>query len=197
MYIYKLFFIGCFLVVQNVDAQVFNSVSKKKPLQKIEVVKPAQKIDVLSIDTVKSIAPIESSKRIFSLPLKQVYVTSFYGNRIDPFSGKIAVHAGIDLRANYDSVFSFMPGLVTKVAQDKKLGKYIVIDHGLYSSVYGHLSLAVVEEDEIIKGGTMIAISGNTGRSTSAHLHFALKKNKRFIDPLPYLNSIYELLSLE
>ena len=118
-----------------------------------------------------------------SYPLKQVKVTSRYGLRIDPFTGKRSRHNGLDLRARNEEVFAMMPGEIIKVSSDKRSGKYVVLRHGDYTVSYCHLSKALVRKGTKVKPGEVVAVSGKTGRATSPHLHITAKCGKKHIDP--------------
>lgn len=197
MYIFWLIFFCVAFCSNIVKGQVFNTVRQEKELQRVEVKadKGPTALENISGGTLSK-ESVEA-KKIFSWPLSNMHVTSSFGKRIDPFTGKVSSHKGIDLRARDDSVFSLMPGLIKKVERDKKLGLFIEIDHGIYTTIYGHLSRVSVMENQLVRSGQLIAISGSSGRSTGAHLHLALKKKKRFIDPLPLLISIDEQLSFK
>lgn len=149
----------------------------------------------------KKTIPVESSEKIsletnytrnkqFYLPLDTIIVTSNYGIRKDPFTGKYAFHRGIDLRANKDTVYNIMHGVVEKIGNNKKMGIYAVVYHGMYATTFAHLDKIYVDKKQILKAGQMIGVSGNTGKSTAPHLHFSIKKRGRHIDPLPYINMI-------
>ncbi|WP_279634096.1 M23 family metallopeptidase [Pedobacter miscanthi] len=123
-----------------------------------------------------------------SLPLREFKINSGFGNRTHPVSGKKnSFHSGVDLHARSDSVFSILPGKVVRVSFNPLIGNYILIIHGGFTSVYGHLSKFMVVEGDFVGSGSAIGISGNTGRSTGEHLHFGLKHNGKFIDPLRFL----------
>lgn len=126
--------------------------------------------------------------KLLSLPLDSIYVTSKFGKRSDPFTGKRKQHYGIDLRASSSEIYSIMPGKIKKVGYEKKgLGNYIKIEHGDFEVIYGHLHTAIGEVGDFIPAGTLVGISGNTGRSTAPHLHFAIKYKGRYVDPKPVL----------
>lgn len=118
-----------------------------------------------------------------SYPLKKITVTSPYGLRKDPFTSKRSHHKGLDLRANGDEVYAMMFGEVVKVSADKRSGKYVTIRHGDYTISYCHLSKALVKKGAQVLPGEVVAISGNTGRSTGPHLHITAKYGKKHIDP--------------
>ena len=128
-----------------------------------------------------------------SYPLKKITVSSPYGRRKDPFTNKQSTHKGLDLRANGEEVYAMMPGEVVKVAADKRSGKYVTIRHGDYTVSYCHLSKALVKKGAQVLPGEVVAISGNTGRSTGPHLHITAKYGKKHIDPAILLQLVKEI----
>ena len=127
-----------------------------------------------------------------SYPLKKIIVTSPFGRRKDPFTGKRSNHKGLDLRANSEEVYAMMPGEVIKVSSDKRSGNYIVLRHGDYTVSYCHLSKTLAKKGAQVLPGEVVAISGNTGRSTGPHLHITAKYGKKHIDPAILLQLIKE-----
>ena len=127
-----------------------------------------------------------------SYPLKKIIVTSPYGRRKDPFTGKRRSHNGLDLRVRNEEVYAMMPGKVVKVSSDKRSGKYVTIRHGDYIVSYCHLSKALVKKGVKVLPGEVVAISGNTGRSTRPHLHITAKYGKKHIDPAILLQLVKE-----
>lgn len=118
-----------------------------------------------------------------SYPLDKLTVNSSYGWRCDPFTGKQKLHHGIDFHARNNKVYAMMEGEVIKVGHDKHSGGYVTIRHGNYTVSYCHLSKILVRENTIVKPGEVIAITGNTGRSTGSHLHLSAKYKNKFINP--------------
>ena len=103
-------------------------------------------------------------------------MTSQYGMRMHPIMRKRMMHQGIDLRAKYEEVYSVMDGEVIMVSSDKRSGKYVTVRYpGSYTCSYCHLSQPLVKKGDHVKDGEVIAISGNTGMSTSAHQHFGVR----------------------
>ena len=127
-----------------------------------------------------------------SFPLKEIIVTSPYGRRKDPFSGKRSIHKGLDLRARNEEVYAMMPGEVIKVSADRRSGKYVVLRHGDYTVSYCHLSESLVRKGAKVQPGEAVAISGRTGRATNYHLHITAKRGKRHIDPAILLQFVKE-----
>lgn len=119
------------------------------------------------------------------------YVTSPYGERVDPISGAKRFHSGIDLRAKEGTeILSWNDGTIVAVKEDGRSGKYVIIDHpeGFRTS-YSHLSEQFVSPGQQVAKGQPIGLAGSTGRSTGSHLHFRMEKDRRRIDPTPYLTN--------
>lgn len=124
------------------------------------------------------------------LPLKHLELTSAYGNRVHPLTGKYAFHAGVDLRARDDTVFAVMPGFVEAIGFDPLLGIFVRLRHGEFQTVYGHLSQLFVTQGDSVLYTTALGISGSTGMVTGQHLHFAVKFQGQYFDPLAFLLAI-------
>ena len=127
-----------------------------------------------------------------SFPLSHIQVTSSYGMRKHPILRRRMMHQGIDLRAKYEEVYSVMDGEVIAVSSDRRSGRYVTIRYpGDYTCSYCHLSQPLVKKGTFVKAGEVIAISGNTGRSTQAHLHFGVRNaSGKRVDPLVLLEFI-------
>mgnify|MGYP000375387707 CR=1 FL=1 len=124
---------------------------------------------------------------------RYIKVTSPYGYRKDPFTGKSKFHGGLDLRARGDKVMAMMEGVVVKVGQDKTSGKYVTLRHGRYTVSYCHLSKILIVKGAIVHPRDVVGITGSTGRSTGEHLHITCKLNGRSISPsliFDYIQSI-------
>jgi len=122
---------------------------------------------------------------IFKRPTKG-RLTSGMGFRIDPFTGRMAYHLGIDIANRLGTpVYSSRFGRVTYAGRKGNYGKTVVIVHpGGYSTLYAHLSKVTVKRGETVKQGERIGLIGSTGRSTGPHLHFEVHQGNRLIDPL-------------
>ena len=131
-------------------------------------------------------------KMLLSVPLESdtLMVSSPYGYRTDPFTGKIRFHGGVDLLAQGDNVYALMPGRIRDVGYSRSLGNYVRIDHGDMTVTYGHLLTSVGRKGDEVKAGQSVGITGSTGRSTGEHLHVAVKYRGKAVDPLPILRYI-------
>ncbi|HEX7057755.1 MAG TPA: M23 family metallopeptidase [Bacilli bacterium] len=115
-------------------------------------------------------------------------ITSGYGYREDPFTGRWGVHDGIDIGGNLnDPVYVTADGVVDYTGYDSYLGRYIVVKHenGIKTR-YQHLNKILVKAGQKVKKGATIGRLGSTGRSTGPHLHYTVFKNGVIVNPLPY-----------
>ena len=116
-------------------------------------------------------------------------VTSEFGYRKDPFTGKTKGHGGMDLAVpTGTSVRAALPGTVTISQYSGSYGYYVMIDHGGgLSTLYAHNSKLLVKAGQMVSAGDIVSLSGSTGRSTGPHLHFEVRVNGERTDPRSYL----------
>lgn len=131
-----------------------------------------------------------ASRPLLSTPLEQLTVSSPYGMREDPFTGKRKFHYGTDYLTASENVYAMMPGRIKKIGYDKKLGNYIVLEHGEFVVTYAHLHTVVGRKGDSVQAGQSIGISGSTGRSTGEHLHVSVRYRKKLVDPDPLIRYI-------
>lgn len=126
----------------------------------------------------------------FIMPLKGGRFTSIYGIRRDPFTYRWTFHGGVDLAVPMRTkVYASAPGTVIVSGWNGGYGKLVVIKHKYgYTTWYGHLSRPLVRKGQYVKQGQLIALSGNTGRSTGPHLHFEMRRFNRRKNPLEVLD---------
>lgn len=125
-----------------------------------------------------------------SYPLSDISVSSRFGVRTDPFTGKKTRHNGLDLKAGFEEVYSIMEGVVVKVSADRRSGRYVTVRYGDYTVSYCHLSRPLVQVGRRVMPGEVIAVSGNSGRSTGPHLHLTVKRGRKHIDPAVLLQFV-------
>lgn len=94
------------------------------------------------------------------------------------------MHNGLDLHARNDEVYSMLRGTVVKVGYDKRSGIFVTIAHGDITVSYCHLSKALVTKGVIVRPGSVVGITGNTGRSTGEHLHISCKIRNKYVNPM-------------
>lgn len=124
-------------------------------------------------------------------PMRNYYVSSGFGSRTDPITGRYAVHYGLDFAGpENERVISPSNGKVILAGEFSGYGNAIVIDHGFgITTRYGHLSKVKVREGQFVKRGEIIAIQGNTGRSTGSHLHYEVRYKNTPLNPKKFLEA--------
>ena len=118
------------------------------------------------------------------------HVSSRFGPRISPFTGKRAFHSGVDISApRGKTVRAPAKGKVVAAAYDSKMGNFIRISHRYgIETTYGHLSKMLVRDGQEVKRGDVLGLVGSTGRySTGPHLHYQVAVNDKVVDPLQYI----------
>ena len=165
--------LNAILDINNIDSPVI------KPGQELFI--PGAKMENFSLK--------KALGELFVYPTNGT-LSSPYGYRNDPFTGKRMMHYGIDIanaigtpvRATYD-------GKVIMCGFSSIYGKYIIIKHqGTYQSLYAHLDKYRVKEGEQVVQNQIIADMGDTGRNTGPHLHFSIYYNQQPIDPFSVLS---------
>ena len=129
----------------------------------------------------------------FFSPLQYGKATSGFGTRRNPFNARrMEFHRGIDLGCHSGTkIHSARSGEVVFAGYDEGYGNLVIVEHEFgYRSYYGHLSRCLVQKGQRVKPGDIIALSGNTGRSTGPHLHFEIRKNGQALNPLTFLKRV-------
>lgn len=127
----------------------------------------------------------------FHWPSVSTYITSEYGTRTHPITGRVKYHAGIDIGAAHGTDIYAAEGGVVLVSgwNTGGYGNYVVIDHGSgITTLYAHCSSLLVSAGQTVTRGQVIAKCGSTGMSTGPHLHFEVLKNGSATDPMAFFN---------
>lgn len=124
-------------------------------------------------------------------PIENGRYTSYFGYRINPITGKFSFHTGIDIAAiEGTKIRAAYSGVVTKVSEDDRAGKYIFLSHDDgFVTFYCHCSEILAQEGAVIRQGETIAKVGTTGWSTGPHLHFEIRKNNIRYNPIYILEN--------
>jgi len=122
-------------------------------------------------------------------PVEDGWLSSRYGKRNDPFTGKQDFHNGLDFAGQKGSeVIAVGDGVVSWSGKKSGYGKLIEINHGNgYSTRYGHNQSHMVEVGDTVKKGQQIALMGSTGRSTGPHVHFEVLRNGKKVNPSGFI----------
>ncbi|MCS5709196.1 M23 family metallopeptidase [Candidatus Berkiella cookevillensis] len=124
--------------------------------------------------------------------VKNGWVSSFFGRRTDPFTGKIVQHNGVDIAGREgDEVFAVASGVVSISEDRNNYGKLVEIQHsnGL-ATRYAHNKETLVKPGDMVKKGDAIALMGSTGRSTGPHVHLEVLQDNKAVDPGLYFSNL-------
>lgn len=132
---------------------------------------------------------LQASVKPTGRPIKKGWISSKYGMRTDPFSGKQEFHKGVDLAGKEGSdIIAVASGVVTWSGERYGYGNMIEINHGKgFTTRYGHNNELLVKVGDTIAKGQKIASMGSTGRSTGPHVHFEVWKGGKAVNPAKYL----------
>ena len=125
-------------------------------------------------------------------PIVKGWMSSPYGERVDPISGKKAWHEGMDFAgAKGSEVIAVANGVVVFAGYRDGYGQMVEISHGKdLRTRYGHHEEVLVHAGQSVKRGDVIALMGNSGRSTGPHVHFEVLKEGRPVNPARYVNAV-------
>ena len=133
-------------------------------------------------------------------PVRGVNFTSGYGVRSDPFRGRAAMHAGIDLAGPIGTpIYATADATVGRSEYNSGgYGNLVELEHGHgIQTRYGHLSKSLVSAGQKVKRGDVIGLMGSTGRSTGSHLHYEVRIDGKAVNPVPFLQSTSYLQSVQ
>ncbi len=124
-------------------------------------------------------------------PIDKGWISSYFGKRTDPFTGKLEMHKGLDFAAKAGTpIKAVASGVVTWAGKRYGYGNLVEINHGNgYVTRYGHNDKILVQVGDAVKKGDRISLMGSTGRSTGPHVHFEVLLHDRQVDPLRFVQS--------
>jgi murein DD-endopeptidase MepM/ murein hydrolase activator NlpD len=126
------------------------------------------------------------------LPTTNYYISSPFGYRWHPISGKWKMHNGIDMAApTGTAIYATRAGVVTVASYEEGgAGYYVKLNHGDgYISIYMHMTHYIVKPGDFVQAGQKIGYVGSTGGSTGPHLHFGIAKNGTYVTPSKYIDA--------
>lgn len=121
------------------------------------------------------------------------WISSGYGNRLDPQYGYIRFHAGVDLASGCNTpIYAAQSGTVTYAGLYGTYGNFVLIDHGGMKTGYAHIATGgiLVSHGQAVTSGQVIARVGATGRATGCHLHFEVRDGGGVINPITFMQSV-------
>lgn len=133
---------------------------------------------------------IEDDIFLAGRPIVKGWMSSHFGHRNDPFTGRVAMHEGVDFAGKLGSdIIAVAAGVVTWSGERYGYGEMVEINHGSgYITRYAHNQENLVKLGDIVKKGQVIAKMGSSGRSTGPHVHFEVYKHGRPVDPAAYIH---------
>ncbi|WOX06432.1 M23 family metallopeptidase [Microbulbifer pacificus] len=148
-----------------------------------------RQMQLSTLDTLLASRQLQDEQFIAGRPISRGWMSSRYGYRTDPFSGRRSWHKGVDFAGKSGSdVVSVAAGVVTWAEDRSGYGQLVEINHGNgYKTRYGHNSEIKVKLGDVVKKGQIIAQMGSSGRSTGPHVHFEVYKDNRPVDPATYI----------
>ena len=147
-----------------------------------------QQLDIL--ETLLANRKIEDAVFLAGRPIKKGWMSSHFGRRADPFTGRMAIHEGVDFAGKLGSdIVTVGSGVVTWSDNRYGYGRLVEINHGNgFMTRYAHNMENKVTVGDIVKKGQVIALMGSSGRSTGPHVHFEVYKHGRPVDPATYIH---------
>ena len=158
-------------------------------IRSIEKELSARESEIAAVDFLLSRKSLASQQTPAGWPVKGGWVSSSFGSRMHPMTGKKQFHKGVDIPGKLGSdIVSVADGVVVRSENSSHYGWLVEIDHGdSYTTLYSHNRKNLVEVGETVKKGQAIGEIGSSGRSTGPHVHFEVHKKGKVIDPVKYL----------
>lgn len=147
-----------------------------------------QQLEIL--ETLLANRKIQDDIFLAGRPIEKGWMSSHFGHRNDPFTGRVAMHEGVDFAGKLGSnIVAVASGVVTWSGERSGYGQLVEINHGDgFMTRYAHNQKNKVEVGDIVKKGQLIALMGSSGRSTGPHVHFEVYKHGRPVDPAAYIH---------
>lgn len=141
------------------------------------------------LDQVSSRQKLDDELYLEGRPITWGWLSSRYGYRSDPFTGKRTWHAGVDLAGKDGSdIISVAGGVVTYASERNGYGNLVEVDHGDgLVTRYAHCKTVKVRVGDVVQKGQVLALMGSTGRSTGPHVHFEVIRNRKTENPETYI----------
>ncbi len=174
-------------IIDDLSADIASYEAALKKQEQAEAA-AREEIRKLSVQTSQSKVFVGGT---FTWPSVSSTITSPYGTRVHPITGRVRKHAGVDIGASYGTnIYAANSGTVIVAGWNSGgYGNYVVIDHGGgYTTLYGHCSSLLVSKGQTVTKGQVIAKVGSTGMSSGPHLHFEVLINGSTTNPMSYFN---------
>jgi murein DD-endopeptidase MepM/ murein hydrolase activator NlpD len=174
--------------LQTSDARDLSSVIEQE-LDTLTAVAAREEASFKEISTVMQGKRVVWASTPSIWPVSDGWLTSGFGHRISPFTGRVAMHKGIDIAARPNTeIVAPADGVVIRAGLEGGYGNLIKINHGFgMVTAYGHLAKISVRVGQRVRRGQLIGYVGNTGLSTGPHLHYEVYIKNSPVNPLRYI----------
>ncbi len=171
------------------EAEIVASIDFKNVISNLDKQLSSREEQLAVLEEVIMNRQLRSSSKPRGRPIVKGWTSSYFGKRADPFTGKIAMHKGMDFAGKEGSgIVAVANGVVTWASDRYGYGNLIEINHGNgYTTRYGHNAKLLVEVGDSVEKGQIISLMGSTGHSTGPHVHFEVLKNDRQINPAKFV----------
>jgi murein DD-endopeptidase MepM/ murein hydrolase activator NlpD len=176
-------------LTENIKGDAFTKPTFSQELDNLHSQLEEKELQMLVLESLLDDQLLEQEVFLAGRPIKKGWMSSFYGNRLDPFTGKLARHKGLDFAGKENAdIIAVASGVVTWSGDRYGYGLLVEIDHGQgFKTRYAHNKKNLVEVGEIVRKGQTLALMGSTGRSTGPHTHFEVLRNERTVNPEQYV----------
>ena len=173
------------------DQKELEALEKEARAEEIEIEKQIAKKEKELEELIKAAQFANNGSYVYPLPTKYTTITSRFGPRTHPVTGKYNNHSGADISAPARTEIKAVQGgvVITSAYSPSLWGEYVVISHGNgMTTLYAHMTRGSrkVKEGDVVSAGQVIGLVGTTGLSTGNHLHLTLTINGKKEDPLTY-----------
>lgn len=175
----------------STDRLAFRPPSFAEELDRMEEHLDSRRQQLSVLESLLNNRSIEDQTFVAGRPVGSgAWMSSRYGYRSDPFNGTNSWHGGLDFAGREGTdIISVAAGVVVYSGERGGYGNMVEINHGGgYATRYAHNKENLVEVGEIVEKGQVIALLGNTGRSTAPHVHFEVHRDGRTVDPIDYIS---------
>ncbi|MFE8072761.1 M23 family metallopeptidase [Marinobacteraceae bacterium S3BR75-40.1] len=175
--------------VEQGEAQSYEVPDLSQMLARLDAQMADREKQLELLDELMANRELESERFVAGRPIKWGWLSSHYGYRTDPFTGKRDWHAGVDLAGKDGSdIIAVAAGVVTWASDRYGYGNLVEIDHGNgLRTRYAHCKEIEVEVGDIVEKGQVVALMGSTGRSTGPHVHFEVRRGGKTLDPEKFI----------
>lgn len=149
----------------------------------------AREQQLLALESLLGVRRFEAAVAVEGRPVRRGWLSSSFGRRVDPFTGRLANHKGVDFAgAEGDPVIAVASGIVVNAEYSRTFGHLIEVNHGNgYMTRYAHNASLEVAVGDLVLKGDVIARMGSTGRSTGPHVHFEVLRDGEQLDPMTFI----------